>query len=109
MPSKKAVLDELQSPQAEVTPLGVIQLRILKQVVGDDGKVVFDGYHRTTLEPGVDVTAQMDAVNAHLTKMGYGALSPEDMGKVNAKVQKEHTPAKKALYAQAMKAQADKL
>lgn len=107
MPKKQSALDYTQSEQEEATPLGVLQLRILKQVVDDDGNVAFDGYHRTTIPPDTDAEAQMEAVNSHLTKMGYDPLPAKDMQAIQEKVKKEHTPAKKALYEKAMKGKED--
>lgn len=99
---KQSALDYSQSETEEVSPLGVLQLRFLKQIVDDDGTVTFDGYHRTTLPPGVDASVQMEAVNKHLTSMGYGALPEKDMKAIEDKVKKEHTPAKTAIYNKAM-------
>lgn len=107
MPKKQSALDYTQSEEEEVSPLGVLQLRFLKQTVDDDGSTIFEGYHRTSLPPDIDSAEQMDAVNNHLIAMGYGALPAKDMKAIEEKVKKEHTPAKKALYEKAMKSRDD--
>lgn len=64
MIEKKTVLDQI-----EVQPNGIVQARFLKQLV-ENGNVLSQEYHRTVVEPGVDVAAQMAVVNAHLQAMG---------------------------------------
>lgn len=45
----------------EMDENGVVTIRFKK----DDG-----GWHRTAIDPGGDLNAQLDMVNAHLVKMG---------------------------------------
>ena len=67
----------------DVAPDGTLQIRFLK----DDG-----GWHRTSIEPGEDVDAQMARVNAHLQQLGSAALP--NHASVTARAATEHTPAR---------------
>jgi hypothetical protein len=59
---------------------GQTLIRMLKQVIADDGVTVLStGYHRTSIGPDTDPSAQMAAVNAHLAQMGYPAAKAEDV------------------------------
>jgi hypothetical protein len=51
--------------QIEVLADGHIQVRFALELA-DSGKVIDRTWHRTTVEPGGDVDAQIAAVNAHL-------------------------------------------
>lgn len=84
MIEKRTVVD-----QREVTASGVVQIRLRKEIV-QDGKVLSYEYHRTSLQPGDDLDAQMAAVNAHLAAMGYPAVA--DYENVRRMVASEHTP-----------------
>ena len=50
------------------------------------------GWHRTSIEPGEDVNAQMARVNAHLQALGQGTVSSH--ASVTARAATEHTPAR---------------
>ena len=77
----KSVID-----QVEMLPNGTVQVRIAKQIL-NDGVVIKSEWHRTSFDPGVDISAQLNATNAHLVALGYGALSPEDTAKIVQYVQ----------------------
>ena len=67
----RTILDRIEiEPQT-----GNITLRLLKQVANDDGTVLASDYHRTSIAPDADADVHLAAVNAHLIKMGYPALS----------------------------------
>lgn len=53
---------------------GVVNVRFLKQVLNGDS-VVFSEPHLTEFRPGMNVDAQMEAVNAHLQAMGYSPVT----------------------------------
>lgn len=63
---------------------GNITLRLLKQVANDDGTVLASDYHRTSIASDADPGVHLAAVNAHLMKMGYPALSEEDANRIDA-------------------------
>ena len=70
---KQIVVDQI-----EVTNNGTIQIRMHK--LSSDGDLI--GNHRTAIEPGGDVDAQMAAVNAHMGSEGYAPIAPEDIQRV---------------------------
>lgn len=73
--------------QIECTESGLIQLRI-KKVVAEG---VFE-YHRAALEPGGSVDDLAEAVNRDLASMGFPAIAPEDVARVQRIAAVEHTP-----------------
>jgi len=75
--------------QREITENGTVQVRIAKKVV-DAGEVVASSWHRCALEPGQNVDDMISAVDADLTKQGYGPVV--DWSSVKALVALEHTP-----------------
>jgi hypothetical protein len=74
--------------QREITENGTIQIRVAKQIV-DAGEVVASSWHRCALEPGQSVTDLISAVDADLTRQGYGAVV--DWSSVQSLVTSEHT------------------
>ena len=58
-----ALTKEVVIDQITVTDNGVIQLREVTRVL-EDGVVLSEQYHRSSLEPGQDVSAQPDNVQA---------------------------------------------
>lgn len=74
--------------QREITENGTIQIRIAKQVI-DAGEVISSLWHRCALEPGQSVTDLISAVDADLTRQGYGAVV--DWSSVQSLVTSEHT------------------
>lgn len=62
---------------------GTVGLRMKKQVVSDDDKVISEQYHRTAFDPWTNHEKQMAAVNAHLAEMGFGAVIQADQKVLN--------------------------
>jgi hypothetical protein len=77
----------------ETADNATIMLRFRKQTL-EDGVVVQEGYHRTCIEPGMPVAAQMAMVHQHLAQLGYPEVSPGALGQIQAAVAREHTPPK---------------
>ena len=75
--------------QREITENSTVHVRIAKQVV-DNGEVIAQQWHRCALEPGQNVEDMISAVDADLTKQGYGPVV--DWSGVRATVAAEHTP-----------------
>ena len=99
--------------QIEVTEPGHLQIRFSKQVV-EDGKVLMSEYHRTSVECGGDVAAQMKAVNAHLASMGCAEVSQACCDRIAAiaaadwtKERREAWAAQKAANAAALAVKGD--
>lgn len=80
--------------QIEITATGHIQVRMCKQVLDDDGSVIFSEYHRTSVECGGDVVAQMSAVNDHLAEMGWPAVSDAEIASIASHAAVAWTPEK---------------
>ena len=59
----------------EPTKSGTLQIKFDK--LSSDGD--FLGFHRTAIEPGGDVNAQIAAVNAHVGLEGFAPLPDEDL------------------------------
>ena len=76
--------------QIEIRRDGTVQVRLDKQLV-KDGKVVGSGWHRCVFEPGADVDAVADAVNAHLTEMGETPVEASEWGRVKRVAVIEHS------------------
>jgi hypothetical protein len=87
--------------QVECTAVGVIQIRLDKQVVDGD-QVIAHEYHRTSLQPGEDLDAQMGAVTAHLAAMAFPAPAVDDLERIRRIVQVEHTPTRIAAFQDAV-------
>lgn len=73
--TKQTVVDQI-----EVTRNGTIQVRIALELV-ENGVVLNHRWHRTLIEFGGDVDAQMAAVNAHITSepMNENPVSAQDI------------------------------
>ena len=84
---KKATLID----QIEVTRSGIIQVRMRKVLVNDDGSLDELGYHRTSIEPGVDTAKVFDAVNEHLARMKQGQVDESELKTLKAIVNLVHT------------------
>lgn len=82
--------------QKYVDKNGTLLLRFVKP----DG-----GYHRTSIMPGQDPDTQMQAVNAHLERMGHTKVDHETLSHIRTVVAEEHTPLVIAVFraAQAVK------
>jgi len=81
----RAIVDRI-----EIAPDATVQVRISKQVVAG-GFVTSQSWHRTAFTPGCDVEGTMRSVDAHLSEMGYGAVSQTEWAKVRAVISAEHT------------------
>ena len=68
MLTKTASIDQI-----EIARNGTVSVRIALEIA-DNGAVVSRQWHRTAIESGEDVAAQMASVNAHLTQMGWPAV-----------------------------------
>lgn len=77
---KQTVVDQI-----ELTRTGTIQIRIALELV-ENGAVISSKWHRTSVEPGVDVAAQMAAVNYHITSepMNEQPVSAVDIARIKA-------------------------
>lgn len=69
MIEKKTIVDQI-----EVTRNGTLQIRFGLLLL-EDGKEIDCKWHRTSIEPGGDVDAQVAAVNKALPQLGYPAIS----------------------------------
>lgn len=98
METKKVVFSQI-----EICAPGVIQVRFEKLILDGD-KVLSREYHRTSLEPGVPLDAQMAAVNSHLAQMGFPAPAEDVIERVRKIVDAEHTPARVAAFRAAAEA-----
>lgn len=76
--------------RAECTAIGTLQIRLEKQMV-ENGVVLAKGYHRTVIEPGDDVDAQIARVNAHLVLMGCQPIDAEAVTRIKRLATAEHT------------------
>ena len=76
-----AITKEVVVDQIEITASDIIQVRFRKNLV-EDGKVLSSEYHRTSLEPRVELADQMAAVNAHLKQTGWVAV--KDTSRIEA-------------------------
>jgi len=50
---------------------GCIEVRMQKQLLGDDDSIISSNPHRTAIDPDTDIDAQGAAIQAHLSKMGF--------------------------------------
>jgi hypothetical protein len=86
MIEKKTVVDQI-----EITRNGIVQIRIGLLLI-DDGVEIDCKWHRTTIEPGGDVTKQFDLVNVHLSQMGKLAVGGDGIARIQAIAAVAHTP-----------------
>jgi hypothetical protein len=63
---------------------GTVGVRIQKQVVGDNGKVISFGYHRMAIAPTDDPLAILAGVTAHLKQMGYPEFVDAELALLDA-------------------------
>lgn len=66
--------------QIEVAQNGTIQIRMHK--ISSDGDML--GNHRTSIEPGGDIDAQMAAVNAHMATENFAPIPQADVDRLKA-------------------------
>lgn len=90
---KKTVIDKI-----EVIRNGTIQVRLQKLFVDDDGSEHLLEYHRTVIEPGVDVDEQFALVNAHLEQMNQPPVDASELTTLKSLVPIVHTEDVVAAY-----------
>lgn len=76
--------------QIEIKANGIVQIRLYKQIVDDDGSVISQEYHRTSLLPGDNLDELMGIVNTHLQAMKWAPIT--DYSQIAAHVKVAHTP-----------------
>ena len=81
-------MKQLIIDQIEVTKNGTIQIRMHK--LSSDGDML--GNHRTSIEPGGDIDAQIAAVNAHMGSEGFAPIPDADVARVKATAAATWTP-----------------
>lgn len=78
--------------RVDPTPLGVVQIRFEKRTIDAQGNVVRQ-YHRTTVEPGTPLDAQMEVVEEDLERIGFEVPDNATRNRMRAEVAAVHTPA----------------
>lgn len=74
---KRVIIDQITY---DLKNGGHTLIRFCKQIVDDDGTVLSEQYHRTSVAPGGDVEAQMATVNDHLENgMKVGKVSADEV------------------------------
>lgn len=87
MIEKKTIVDQI-----EITRTGHIQIRFGLLLV-EDGAEIGCQWHRTAIEPGGDVDAQIAAVEQHLASMGRPAVDRDGlMASLKPIARVAHTP-----------------
>lgn len=76
MITKSTIVDQI-----EITSLNVIQVRFGLLLL-EDGVQLDCKWHRTAFEPGVDIDAQIAAVNQHLEEMGKLPVPEEGTSRI---------------------------
>ncbi len=89
---KKTLVDQI-----EITRDGTIQVRFAVLVL-EDGNEIASSWHRTSFAPGADIDAQMEVINAHLTKMGKVPVEAHLLNTLKSIVKVVHTPEAVALH-----------
>ena len=87
-------MKQLIIDQIEVTQNGTIQIRMHK--LSSDGDML--GNHRTSIEPGGDIAAQIAAVNNHMATENFAAIPAADVVKLTAICNAAWTPEVIAAY-----------
>ena len=73
-------MKQLIIDQIEVTQNGTVQVRMHK--LSSDGDMI--GNHRTAIEPGGDIDAQMAAVNTHMATENFAPIPQADTDRLKA-------------------------
>lgn len=95
---KRTIIDRIEiDPQT-----GDIGVRLRKQVVDDDGKVLANEPHRVMLEADTDAADAVGRVNVHLGMMGFPAVRDEDRATLDGAL--DHFSAMRAAKAPEAKA-----
>ena len=75
--------------QIEIVEDGTLQIRCGLMLV-EDGAIISNKWHRTCIEPGQAVAAQIAAVNDHLAELGWPPVT--DFARAQAVAAAVHTP-----------------
>ena len=87
-------MKQLIIDQIEVTNNGIVQVRMHK--LSSDGDLI--GNHRTSIEPGGDIAAQIAAVNNHMATENFATVPAADVAKLTAICNAAWTPEVIAAY-----------
>lgn len=98
MIQRKTILDQI-----EITRSGRIQLRFALLLVEDDVELDCK-WHRTAIEPGGDVDAQIALVNEHLQAMGKAPIEADRIPELKAVTGIAHTKERIQQHRDAMSA-----
>jgi len=85
MLEKRTVLNK-----REILRDGTIHLQFCKEII-DGGVVISSEYHRTAIEPGIDVDFALGEVDKHLASMKCATIGNGCKDKIRATVSIEHT------------------
>jgi hypothetical protein len=85
MIEKRTILDQI-----EITRGGILQIRFGLLLV-EDGKEIDCKWHRTSVEPGGSVDAQIAAVNEDLTARGNKPVDQAAVAKLKAIIAAAHS------------------
>lgn len=78
--------------RVDFNPDGIAMIRFEKRVTDAAGNVTRT-YHRTTVEPGTPLDAQMEPTIAHMVQLGFEAPDAATIGNMRKVVEAVHTPA----------------
>ena len=84
---KKTVIDQI-----EITSTGMIQIRMRKLIIEDDGTSYDIGFHRATIEPGTDIDKQISDINSNLRIMKMGDVDASKIPLLKEIIKLVHTP-----------------
>ena len=71
---KRTIIDQI-----EITKELVVQIRMHKQILDDDGiTVINSSNHRTSVEPGFNMLDVLHNVNTHLNSMGWPSIDQNE-------------------------------
>jgi len=99
MIEKKTVIDQI-----EITRSGHIQIRFGLLIV-EDGVEISCQWHRTNVEPGGDIDAQIAAVSDHLVAMGKALPDQDRISELKAIAAIVHTPERVIVFQEQLEAQ----
>jgi hypothetical protein len=93
MLTKQTIVDQI-----EITRIGHIQVRFAKQVV--EGETIYSSEpHRSVIECGGNVDAQIGAVNKHLVSMGWPEVPQSEIEEIKTHASVKWTPTVLAKWA----------
>lgn len=78
--------------QIEVTRDGHVQVRMLKQIVDNDGTILSSGNHRCLIEVGSDTEQMLAAVNSNLVALNCAPITSEEWDRVRLHCSAAWTP-----------------